>query len=214
MTQPRVLLCDVIEIPERTSTSDLVLDLNRGVEDTETTVREYTVTDRLLDNFEQALNLIRHAAETRSSKAAYLHGSFGSGKSHFMAVLHALLDGNVHARRKDEFAGLLAKHSAWLDGKRFLLVTSHLMGSKSLEQRVCSDYIARTRQLRPDASMPAVHRTDGLLEQAAYLRREIGDDEFIARLPGGTPDPEDLKWGRASAGWTGTALDEAFAAPF
>lgn len=63
MTQPLVLLRDVIEIPEWTSTSDLV----RGVEDTETTVRDYTVTDRLLDNFEQALNLIRHATETRSS---------------------------------------------------------------------------------------------------------------------------------------------------
>src|SRR5262249_2894570 len=212
MTQPRVLLCDVIEIPERTSTSDLVLDLNRGVEDTETTVREYTVTDRLLDNFEQALNLIRHAIETGSSKAAYLHGSFGSGKSHFMAVLHALLDGHAAARRKDDLVGLVARHSAWMDGKKFLLVPSHMMGAQSLEQRVLADYVAWVRRLNPTATIPSVHRTDGLLEQAAFLRAKVGDKEFIAGLPGGSADVED-EWGETSR-WDGARLNEAFAASF
>ena len=46
----------------------------------------------------EALGLIKGAVAARSSKAAYLHGSFGSGKSHFMAVLHLLLQGNAHAR--------------------------------------------------------------------------------------------------------------------
>jgi hypothetical protein len=42
--------------------------------------------------------LIGSALAERRSKASYLHGSFGSGKSHFMAVLRALLDGDVGAR--------------------------------------------------------------------------------------------------------------------
>jgi len=37
---------------------------------------------------------IKGAVHAASSKAAYLHGSFGSGKSHFMAVLHLVLDQN------------------------------------------------------------------------------------------------------------------------
>lgn len=104
------LLREFIDIPERTSTSDFVLKLTDGVTDAEETLREYVITDRLVGNFDEALGLISSALAGGSSKAAYLHGSFGSGKSHFMAVLHALLRGEPAARRRDEFAGLLAKH--------------------------------------------------------------------------------------------------------
>ena len=69
-----------------------------SVADADATLREYVVTDRLLGNFDEALGLIRSAVEGHASKAAYLHGSFGSGKSHFMAVLHALLRGAPVAR--------------------------------------------------------------------------------------------------------------------
>ena len=43
----------------------------------------------------------------RTSKAAYLHGSFGSGKSHFMAVLHLILQGNPAARGIAELAPVI-----------------------------------------------------------------------------------------------------------
>ena len=46
--------------------------------------------------------LIAAALEASSSKAAYLHGSFGSGKSHFMAVLHLLLRHDPGARSLPE----------------------------------------------------------------------------------------------------------------
>jgi arylsulfatase len=49
--------------------------------------------------------------QTASSKAAYLHGSFGSGKSHFMAVLNLLLAGNTQARSIPELADVVARHS-------------------------------------------------------------------------------------------------------
>ena len=48
------------------------------------------MTPQLADAFDRALGLIEGALASGSSKAAYLHGSFGSGKSHFMAVLHLL----------------------------------------------------------------------------------------------------------------------------
>ena len=55
------------------------------------TVRRHAAARRGFDN---ALGFIQSALEPPTSKAAYLHGSFGSGKSHFMAVLHLLLKGN------------------------------------------------------------------------------------------------------------------------
>jgi hypothetical protein len=212
MSQPSQLplLRELIDIPERTSTSDFVLKLTDGVTDAEETLREYVITDQLVTNFDEALGLISPALAGGGSKAAYLHGSFGSGKSHFMAVLHALLHAEPAARRRDEFAGLLAKHDGWLSGRRFLLVPYHLLGAKSLEQRVLGGYVEYVRRLHPEAQIPAVHRTDALLDQSRHLRDQIGDERFIAGLPGGEADDE---WGEDRF-WTTERLDVAFTAGY
>jgi len=205
------LLREVIYIPERTSSSDFVLKLTEGVSDAEATLRDYVITDRLVRNFDEALGLIQAALTSGGSKAAYLHGSFGSGKSHFMAVLHALLRGEEAARRRDEFAGLLAKHDPWMSGRRFLLVPYHLLGANSLEQAVLGGYVDHIRRLHPEAPVPAVHRTDALLDDTRNLREQIGDERFIKRLPGG--DPEDA-WGESEPFWDSARLDAALGSAY
>jgi hypothetical protein len=93
-------------------------------------LKDYVVTERLLENFDEALGLIRASLDGHTSKAAYLHGSFGSGKSHFMAVLHALLRGDRTARGRRGFDPVLAQHE-WLllteevAGPRRLLLAGH-----------------------------------------------------------------------------------------
>ena len=84
------LLKDLITIPPQVFQGDFVLKLSEGVEHAEQTLRDYVVTPQLVDSFENALGFIKQAVDSGSSKAAYLHGSFGSGKSHFMAVLAVL----------------------------------------------------------------------------------------------------------------------------
>ena len=85
---------EIFEIPERVHQGDFVLRLTEGVNRPEETLRNYVVTPQLVVCFDQALSLIKGAVESNSSKGAYLHGSFGSGKSHFMAVLTLLLQRN------------------------------------------------------------------------------------------------------------------------
>src|SRR5512135_644803 len=114
------LLRDLIVIPERVHQGDFVLKLTDGVSHPGETLRDYVVTPQLVQCFDNALAFIRQAIETHSSKAAYLHGSFGSGKSHFMAVLNLLLAGNVQARSIPELADVVARHS-WTHGRKFLL---------------------------------------------------------------------------------------------
>lgn len=125
------LLRDVIEIKESISTSDFVLQLSEATssEGAEHALRDYVVTERLLENFDEALGLIKSSLDGHTSKAAYLHGSFGSGKSHFMAVLHALLSGSPVARSRADFDPVLTKHE-WLgtEGKKFALVPHHMLG--------------------------------------------------------------------------------------
>jgi hypothetical protein len=222
MTRPSTtsqpLLREVIDIPERSSDSDFVLRLTEGVTDAAATLRDYVLTDRLVGNFDEALGLIAQAVTSGHSKGIYLHGSFGSGKSHFMAVLHALLRGEPAARSRAELTSVLGRHDGQLAGKKFLLVPFHLLGAKSIEQRVLGGYADYIHTLHPDAPVPAVHRAQSVLDDARNLRTRIGDAEFIKGLadaPGGPAGggDEDDEWGESDAvAWSAAELDAAFAA--
>ena len=95
---------DIFDIPTQVHQGDFVLRLAEGVTRPADTLGTYVVTPQLVLCFEQALSLIKSALEGNSSKGAYLHGSFGSGKSHFMAVLTLLLQQNADARSIPELA--------------------------------------------------------------------------------------------------------------
>ncbi|MFI6637462.1 hypothetical protein ACIBI7_52005 [Nonomuraea fuscirosea] len=208
------LLKDVIDIKESISTSDFVLSLAEAVtpEGVEHALKDYVVTERLLENFDEALRLIKSALDGHTSKAAYLHGSFGSGKSHFMAVLYALLSGNQGARARGEFDPVLTKHE-WLDtdGKKFLLVPYHMLGAKALEQRVLGGYVSHVKKLRPDAPTPQVYRTDALFTDIRAMRKNMGDAAVINGLGTGGEVDEDDEWGESFA-WTPDLLDTALSA--
>ncbi|MEX5635538.1 phage resistance protein, partial [Parafrankia sp. FMc2] len=215
-TSSQPLLREVIDIPERMSDSDFVLRLTEGVADAAATMRDYVLTDRLVHNFDEALGLISQAVGTGASKGVYLHGSFGSGKSHFMAVLHALLRGEPAARALDDLAAVLGKHDGDLAGKKFLLVPFHMLGAKSIEQRVLGGYADRLRALHPEAPIPAVHRAEALLDEARGLRAKVGDAAFLAELnragSGGGEGEEngEDEWGD-DVSWTAAELDAALA---
>jgi predicted ATPase len=106
------------------------------------------VTPQLVDAFDNALGFIKQSVESSGSKAAYLHGSFGSGKSHFMAVLNLLLAGNTQARSTPELASVVAKHG-WTHGKKFLLVPYHMIGAKDMESAILGQYAEYVRKLHP-----------------------------------------------------------------
>ncbi|WP_328846446.1 BREX-2 system ATPase PglY [Streptomyces sp. NBC_00258] len=215
------LLRDVIDIKTSISTSDFVLKLAEAVseEGAARALKDYVVTERLLENFDDSLGLIKAALDGHTSKAAYLHGSFGSGKSHFMAVLHALLRGDQAARARTDFDPVLGKHE-WLntEHKQFLLVPYHMLGAKSLEQRVLGGYVSHVRKLHPEAPTPQVYRTDSLFEDIRSHRLRMGDEKFIEGLGGagsadsaGVAIDEDDDWGDEFE-WTSALLDTALAA--
>src|SRR4029434_6753544 len=101
------LIKELIDIPERVQQGDFVLRLSEGVNRAEETLREYVVTPELKACFDDALTFIRSALQEHTSNASYLHGSCGSGKSNFMAVLHLILQGNPAARGIPELAPVI-----------------------------------------------------------------------------------------------------------
>jgi len=128
------LIKELIDIPRKVDRGDFVLKLASGVQDPENTLKRYVVTDQLVACFDDALQFIKEGVEHRNSKACYLHGSFGSGKSHFMAVLHLVLSGHTGARAIPELAPVIARHNPWVQGKKFLLVPYHMIDAKSMGQ--------------------------------------------------------------------------------
>ncbi|WGJ87755.1 phage resistance protein [Gordonia sp. SMJS1] len=212
------LLRDVIDIPERTGADDYVLRLTDSTDDDahiRATLDQYVLTESLEANFAAALGLVADGIDKQTSRAAFLTGSFGSGKSHFMAVLYALL-GNHPAARTSKYTSLTGRYDEQLGGKSILRLTYHLLGAKSLEEAVFRGYLRQIARLHPEAHLPAIHVTDTLIEDAERLRGQIGDAAFLAGLSeGGTAGDSSDAWGAVLGGdtWDLDTYLAAVAAP-
>src|SRR5664279_257891 len=187
-----VLLREVIDIPVRAGAEDYVLRLTEGVghDQVAATMRDYVVTPALAEAFDQALALVAEAVQSGVSRGAFLSGSFGSGKSHFMAVLHAVLGNEPIARAEPLLQPVIARHDPVLQDKKVLRLAFHLLGAKSLEDALFGGYLRQVQELHPGAPLPAVHVSDGVLADAENLRRDLGDEKFFGRLNGDSADDE------------------------
>ncbi|MBK7517443.1 MAG: phage resistance protein [Betaproteobacteria bacterium] len=211
------LLKDLISIPERVHQGDFVLQLSKGVTEPEQTLRDYVVTPQLVDAFSNAMGFIQQAVQTGGSKAAYLHGSFGSGKSHFMAVLNLLLAGNTQARATPELADVVARHS-WTEGRKFLLVPYHMIGARDMESAILGQYADFVRKKHPDAPVPGFYLAEGLFKDARDLRAQIGDGPFFNKLNegatgGGGGGGGGGGWGEFDSGWDAVSFEAAMLEP-
>ncbi|MBK5913951.1 phage resistance protein [Rhodocyclus purpureus] len=206
------LLKDLITIPERVHQGDFVLKLSEGVSHAEQTLRDYVVTRQLADAFNNAMGFIEQAVLSGNSKAAYLHGSFGSGKSHFMAVLNLLLAGNTQARAIPELAAVVARHS-WTQGRKFLLVPYHMIGARDMESAILGQYAEFVRKQHPDAPVPGFYLAEGLFRDAVRMRETMGDAEFFGQLNAGAQGGARGGWGALDSGWDAASFESAMLEP-
>lgn len=209
------LLRDIFTIPETTSTADYVLRLTESVDDAHLarTLDDYVVTEEIARAFDTALGVVAEAIATNTSKGAFLTGSFGSGKSHFMAVLYAVLRQHPKARALPDLAGAIARHDPQLQGRTILPLTFHLLGAQSMEQALFDGYLRQVRELHPEATPPLLHQTARLLEDADALRGRMGDATFFGGLssPGGGGDVWGAVLGEAGT-WDSASYEAARAA--
>ncbi|MER5572087.1 PglY protein [Streptomyces massasporeus] len=230
MSTRELVLRDVIAVKEDVHAGNFKVDLSQGFSETDERVGEYVVTEQLQKQFRKALGLVADAVRTGDSHAAYLHGSFGAGKSHFLTVLHAALHNHPAAQAKPRLAEVMAEHRDWLPSSRFLMVPYHLVGSADLDSALLGGYVHTVRQLHPEAPTPAVYRADALLADAQRQREFLADDDKFRQWLGvGAPtaqaavadedDADDVPLIDAGTGdiavpvdWSTAELDEAFAA--
>lgn len=205
------LIKDLIPIPEKVQRGDFVLNLASGLEPDAIaqTLRDYVVTPQLARCFDDALAFIQSAVESQQvrNKGAYLHGSFGSGKSHFMAVLHLLLQGNVQARAIPELGAAIERHDEWMQRRNILLVPYHMIGATSIEAGVFGGYARYIARLHPEAPVPGFFLSESLFADAKRLRQNMGDEAFFHALNTATSAGDDDGWGDAASGWDAVGFE-------
>ncbi|WP_309129914.1 DUF6079 family protein, partial [Microbacterium sp.] len=108
-------LRDLIDLPQRVEAADFVIKLDEGVARHEQTIRDYVVTEAIAEAIAQGLDLVAGSLSRQSSRGAFLDGSFGSGKSHYMAVLHLLLSGLIPARQIPGLEAVVAERQDTLE---------------------------------------------------------------------------------------------------
>ncbi|MDQ3722853.1 MAG: phage resistance protein, partial [Actinomycetota bacterium] len=207
------LLSDLIEIPAQVNKGDFVMSLRDGVSDPAATLRDYVVTEQLVRAYDNALGFVASAVNEGRSKAAYLDGSFGSGKSHFMAVLHLLLQRDPQARAQPDLAATIAKHEPALGQRSFDLVPVHMIGAETMEQRVFDGYLAHLERVDPGGSPPALFLDGPIFAQAEQFRTAQGDEQFFATLNTAAGAQADEGWGELGAAWAAGSYATAAAEP-
>ena len=189
---------DLLDLPEAVRKGDFVQVLADSIEAPEETVRSYAITGAILGTFEHALSIIDSAVKTGTSQAAYLHGSFGSGKSHFMALLHLMLQDHPAPWSRGELHPLREKFG-WVGEKKMLQLPMHFLGASSIEEKIFDTYVRWVEQHHPDAPVPALYADRELFDNAVALRADLEDERFFDKLNGAR---------KVSSGW-GELADKA-----
>lgn len=186
---------ELFDIPERVHQGDYVLKLTEGLARPEETASLYVATPKLVDAFDRALGLIGDALRSGQSKATYLHGSFGSGKSHFMAMLSLLLAGHEAAWRIPEMHPLRDKH-AFAGKQKLLELHCHMIGAETFESKLFATYVDTVQEHHPDATLPGLFADEELFNDARRMMERMGDEEFFSQIAGGKKG-----WGKHGTGW-------------
>lgn len=203
------LVHDLLDLPEAVRKGDFVQGLAEGIARPEATLRDYAITPGIVRSFQDALSILKSALDDNRSQAAYLDGSFGSGKSHFMAVLALMLADHPVPWGRPELHPLRTPHP-WIGGRKLVQLPIHMLDAQDMESKILGTYVRWVGEQHPDATVPAVYVDEGLFDDARRLRGQMGDDAFFAGLNGGVQQAA-TGWGRraTTATWDAESFERS-----
>ncbi|AUX43654.1 uncharacterized protein SOCE26_051060 [Sorangium cellulosum] len=205
------------QIPEDVKTVDFVHQIDRtaSTERNEAVLGAYVVTPSIARNLERALDNVRRGLGDRRSVFTWVHGSFGSGKSHFMNVLSLLLADDMAVYSvHPELQAHRKKFSPGVIGKKLfrLHVQCISRGATTLEEIVFGAAVEELSRLHPGAPAPALFESQKLFESARRLLDDLGDAKFFRAFPSNQGAAEAGEWGDIG-GWDRARFERVIAAP-
>lgn len=154
-------------------------ELAAGSEELRRLVDDYVVTPAVAQDLPIVLDKMRQVFERGEEYGRFVHGSFGSGKSHFLTMLALLLENANDAWGKEHpaFRELRAKHQSWIAGANLLVVRIHMLSVKGkgtgLDRAVYDGFNEALRR-RGKAPFEFLH-VDGILDEARREAEQYGD---------------------------------------
>jgi hypothetical protein len=155
-------------------------------------IRDYVITETVADEMERLVDrIVASSVRHEAGEGHYLHGSFGSGKSHFMAILGLILENNPAVWEKDHPAieRIQAQHGEWLAEHPVLVVPVYMLGQERGLQGAC--YSAANERLEKLGVPPCeFSEADKVIESFRSEAQRYGDVVFeqFAEETGISPD--------------------------
>lgn len=167
--------------PDEIRALGFVVQLTDADEDTRARrlVDDYVITPGVREELKRILNFVQRTFARGQEVGWFLHGSFGSGKSHLMSYLGFLMEDRDFAWQKPDplVAELARRHRADIQARRPLVVRLHMLSADYEGSRFDRlVYTATNHALARHGTPPFefIH-VDGILDEARREAAQYGD---------------------------------------
>lgn len=208
-------ILDAFDLPTRDQITALGFVVRLEAEGTDAArrklVEEYVLTPAVRDELPRIFDGMRRVFQRGEELGRFIHGSFGSGKSHFMSFLGLLLEDDSIAWKKSDplIAALDKNHREWIRDAHFLVVRLHMLTAGHTDTGYDrAVYEACNVTLRCHGKQPFEFLdVQGVLDEAVREAEQYGDvfwsqleragivaskEDFEAMARGNVEDREDL----------------------
>ncbi len=124
-----VTITQAFDLPAREDITALGFVVRLSEEEDQKLVADYVITPKVAEELPAILKAMRHTFKARTDLGRFVHGSFGSGKSHFLSFLGLMLEGKASSWAKDDptIRALSGEHRPWLEDAKLLVVRLHML---------------------------------------------------------------------------------------
>ncbi|MCE7875671.1 hypothetical protein DYH09_35625, partial [bacterium CPR1] len=177
-------------------------EAEEGSDEVRRLVHDYVVTPVVERELPKILEDMRQVYHRCEEYGRFLHGSFGSGKSHLMTMLGLLLENSAPAW--DKFGKYFpTDHREWLQEANMLVVRTHMLsvrGKSTGLDRVLYESANEALKKRGKLLFEFLN-VEGILEEVRREAQEYGDVVWkrleLAQIVGGREDFEQIAKGSA-----------------
>lgn len=184
MTETALTIRDAYELPrpEDIRAMGFVIKLRElaaGSPELAQLVNDYVVTPAVAQDLPTVFEKLRQVLDRGEEYGRFIHGSFGSGKSHYLTMLALLCENMLEAWQKSHpvFVALRDKHQAWVSSAHLLVVRIHMLSVKGKGtglDRAVYDGFNDALKRRGKAPFEFLH-VDGVLDEARREAQQYGD---------------------------------------
>ncbi len=173
---------DALEIPAITDLDQFITRLdNRDPERQRQDMAQFVMAPAVQTRVNALLEAVGQRFAQGLDMGRYIYGTFGSGKSHLMAVLGKMFEQNEELYRLgDPALGELRQAQPWIDEGRYLVVRLNMMGKRSLVQGLYEAYLDALPKGEAKPSFTDQEQIFQLIEGDA--ERMGGMDELLDQL--------------------------------